>query len=70
MNGPKYCINETTVLALYCERCEGEGVVGFDQDATNPERDCEECDGMGAVLTTDGAQILALVNDFLIKKGK
>lgn len=68
MTGPKYEIGKdgnTIVLANWCERCGGYATEPGDQGKT-----CIECDGFGALITTDGSQILALVNDILLKGRK
>lgn len=43
-------------LADDCDVCAGDG--RFSDGST-----CENCDGVGYLLTSNGAQILAMVND-------
>lgn len=69
MKGPKYSIGEgknTIVLATYCDACGGAGEVEIYEKII----ECGECDGFGGMTTESGAQILALVNDILLKGRK
>lgn len=71
MRGAKYKVGDV-VLAEYCPACHGYGTVEVAQDGEHEgeELPCGECDGFGAWVTEDGSQILALVNDILLKGRK
>lgn len=60
MKGMKYALdNGRIALANYCTGCRGYGEV--------EAIECSGCDGYGFILTEDGAQVLSLVNEILLK---